>query len=193
MNHLANFGQFQTNEIFPLAYVGYLIWIIAGWLDFRCHRKTDIAHTSGLAESKSHLWELGILAVAVFIFLALQVNAAQVTLLTLLVVAHAIAGHIDSTIAFTRHRIVSPWEQWIHSILNMAPWVALVWLSWFSWPEIGWTEPGSWRLHARDIPFSPLTWTAVLTPPILVNAIPAFREYVICRRVVSSARSVRLS
>ena len=168
---------------FVLAYSGYLIWILSGWADFRCHRKSDIAHTSGLAESVSHLWELGILSLAVFAFLLFQINTLLLVVLLAMVVAHAIAGYVDSTIAFTKARVVRPWEQFVHSVLNMAPWVALLWIGVHGrTPQSG----NDWDLMLREPLPSLWMWSAVVGPPALLNVLPALREYWLCSAAVQS-------
>lgn len=47
-----------------LAYGGYLLWLLAGCLDFACRRRTQLPQTSGLRESAFHLAQLALLGVA---------------------------------------------------------------------------------------------------------------------------------
>ena len=160
------------------AYGLYWVWVISGWADFKCHRKSDIARTSGMAESVSHLWELGILGLAVFAFLTFRLNAGLLALLSALITVHAIAGYADMRIAFTRARVVMPWEQLVHSVLNMAPWVALLWIG--SQVVTANTGP-EWLLRFRKPLPSVGVWLGVLAPPFLANVVPALREYSMCR------------
>src|SRR5690606_35373835 len=53
------------------AYAGYLAWLAAGSLDFIQHRRTDLARTSGLAGSRWHAVQIGLLGGGVLAWLAL--------------------------------------------------------------------------------------------------------------------------
>src|SRR4249919_3788771 len=107
-----------------LAYCGYLIWLLAGLGDFICHRRTDLPHTSGVAESWTHLLQLTTLGGAIMIGLAFDMSAAIALVMCALVAAHAGIGYWDTRIAFRRRRVLLPIEQHIHSVLDMAPIVA---------------------------------------------------------------------
>ena len=62
-------------------YAGYLLWLLAGCVDFHCHRRTDLPHTSGVAESTTHLLELALLGAAVVAWLVFDITASTVMLM----------------------------------------------------------------------------------------------------------------
>lgn len=167
-----------------LAWCAYLAWLAAGCGDFLCHWRTDLPHTSGLAESASHLVQLALLGIGVVIGLAFATGRTSLLLLSALVVAHAIAGYIDTWIAFRRHRIVSPVEQHIHGILDMAPIIALAWLVVSTWPA---AIEGGWRLQWRRPQLPPGAWIAVLAPSVLLTVVPALLEWRAARAVARNA------
>ncbi|WP_407353441.1 hypothetical protein [Luteimonas sp. R10] len=154
------------------AYAGYLAWLFAGTLDFACHRRTDLAHTSGLPESLMHLLQLGLLALAILAGLLLDIGWSVWALMAALVALHAVAGYADTRRAYGR-RDLRPFEQHVHSVLDMAPPTALglvIAATWESAPATG------WALAVRQPPLSPAIWTAVLVPPALLCAVPALLE-----------------
>lgn len=167
-----------------LAYAGYLLWLLAGTLDFVCHRRTDLAHTSGLHESLMHLLQLGLLGAAILAGLLLQVGWSVWVLMAALVAAHAVAAYVDTRQAYGR-RDIRPFEQHVHSVLDMAPVIALglvVATTWRSAPETG------WALALRQPPLSAVVWALVLTPAAVLGGLPALREL---RDALAARRDVR--
>lgn len=162
------------------AYAGYLLWLIAGTLDFACHRRTDLAHTSGLRESVLHLLQLGLIGSSILAGLLLEIGWGVWALMAAAVVVHAVTGYADTRCAYGR-RDLRPFEQHVHSVLDMAPPVALglvIAATWRSAPETG------WALVRRQPPLSPATWALVLAPAVLLNGLPALLEL----RVALAAR-----
>jgi hypothetical protein len=157
-----------------LAYSAYLIWLAAGLGDFICHWRTDLPRTSGVPESITHLLQLGLLAIAVVLALAFEVTAGSALLLLALVIAHAVVGYIDSQIAFRTRRMVRPVEQHLHSVLDMAPVVALAWLLVTTWPAA--TDAG-WTLQPRRPVFPFAVWLGMLAPPVVLCVVPALLEF----------------
>lgn len=155
-----------------LAWTGYGIWLLAGWFDFRCHRRTDLAHTSGVGESRWHLVQLGLCGSAVVATLAFHATAGLAAVLLPIVAAHAVAGYLDTRQAFRCQRTLRPGEQHLHSILDLAPWVgwgAVVALSWR-------TTPLDWAIHLRRPAFPLAVWTGALLPAVALCVVPALWE-----------------
>jgi len=157
-----------------LAYCAYLVWLNAGLADFLCHWRTDLPHTSGVAESATHLVQLAVLGAAVVVFLAFGPGPLTAVVLLMLVVAHAIVGYIDTWVAFTRGRAVRPFEQHVHSVLDMAPAIGFAWVLIAAWPSV---VGGAWLLEWRRPQFSPGVWVAVLAPPLVLCIGPALLEF----------------
>ena len=153
------------------AYAGYLLWLAAGSLDFLQHRRSDLAHTSGIGESLLHGLQLLLLGLAVLAWLAIAPGLALLALLLVLVAGHAVLGYVDTRFAFPRRRI-GPFEQHVHSVLDMAPWFALcaVLLS-----EAALAGEAGWTLAWRQAPA--WLWAALLLPPLPLCALPWLAEY----------------
>jgi hypothetical protein len=106
-----------------LLYVVFPAWVFAGFVDYLCHRASDIAHTSGEKESALHLAQWAQIAAAIAIGLAFEINTLVLTLLAVLVVVHALTGAWD--VSFTiRRRHISALEQHAHSYMETAPFIA---------------------------------------------------------------------
>ena len=157
-----------------LAYGGYLFWLTAGLADFLCHRRTDLPHTSGVPESFTHLLQLALLGVAIVVGLAFETGRATTLAIVALVALHALVGYWDTRIAFRRRRVLLPIEQHIHSVLDMAPIIALGWMVARSWPA---AVDGGWHVEARIPAVPTVAWIAVLVPAVVLCAIPALVEF----------------
>lgn len=154
------------------AYAGYILWLCAGLADFTLHWREDLAHTSGWAESRLHLVQLGLIGTGVLLWLYLQPSWTVVLLQGVLVAAHAVVGYRDTHVAYPLRRI-GPLEQHVHSVLDMAPWFALVALGCIAATtaevrsgQVAWREP--WPSPERQI--------GVLLPAVLLVMLPALIE-----------------
>lgn len=157
-----------------IAYFAYLIWLSAGLADFACHWRSDLPHTSGVAESAAHLVQLLLLAIAIVLGLAFRMNSLCALLVGVLVALHAVVGYVDTWFAFHRGRTVSPVEQHIHSILDMAPPIALAWWIVTTWPA---AIAGDWALGLRQPGLGWEAWGLVLAPAAMLCTLPALWEF----------------
>jgi hypothetical protein len=153
------------------AWAGYLVWLLAGSLDFLQHRRSDLAHTSGLAESSLHGVQLGLLGLGVLAWLALAPGLGLLLVLGLLVVAHALVGYADTRVAWPR-RSIAPLEQHVHSVLDMAPWIALGCIAWGQGVA---ARGNGWGLQLDPAPL-PL-WALLLLPAAVCCMLPWALEY----------------
>jgi hypothetical protein len=156
-----------------VAYGLYLAWLVAGTGDFLCHRVTDLPHTSGVAESALHLLQLILLGSGMVLAMAFETTPLISLVLILLVMAHAAAGYVDTRTAFVRRRVILPIEQHLHSVLDMAPIVALANLLIATWPA---AIDGGWHATLRTPALPWELWCAVLLPATLLCVVPALLE-----------------
>ena len=165
-----------------LAYAAYIAWLVAGLCDFLCHRHTDLPHTSGVRESGLHLLQLAVIGGGIVLALAFEPSAMLAGTLCFLVLAHTVFGYLDTRSAFPK-RVILPVEQHVHSVLDMAPLIALfLWLV-VHWPSIA--DGGGFELRQPALPA--VTWLAMLAPAALLCALPAaleFRAAWSCRHAV---------
>lgn len=113
--------------------------------------------------------------------LAFEASAVLAAMLCMGVLAHAVFGYLDTRSTFPK-RVILPVEQHVHSVLYMAPLIALfLWLV-GNWPAI--LDGGGFHLRQPALP--PAVWFAMLAPAALLCALPAafeFRATWACRHV----------
>lgn len=143
----------------------YAIWLLAGTLDFHFHRRTDIGHTSGLPESALHGVQLSLIGAGLLAWLMLAPSRGLAAMLLALVALHSVVGYLDTARADGRRRI-GPAEQHVHSILDIAPWVFLLWIAVHADP--------TWMLQKQFAPA--LRWWANLVSAVMIVGIPWLYE-----------------
>jgi hypothetical protein len=117
-----------------LVYVVLPLWVIAGFLDYLCHRASDIEHATGLKESLIH-W-LMVLEVAVPLVLAVffRINALVLAFMIACLIAHEITGYLDLKIAMATRK-VTILEHQVHSVLEILPFTAMLLVMALHWPQ----------------------------------------------------------
>lgn len=160
-------------------YLGYLVWLFAGLGDFLCHRRTDLSHTSGLTESALHLLQLATIGAGVVLMLAFELTPTLASLLLAIIVMHAVVGYLDTRSAYGL-RVLSPIEQHLHSILDMAPSISLA-SAWLLF-----ADPIGTGLRLREPAVGVALWAAAIIPALALCVVPAlmeFREVLAARRL----------
>jgi hypothetical protein len=107
-----------------LMYAMLPLWIAAGLADWACHRRAAIEHTAGLRENLFH-WllfaEVGVGMVAVALF---EVNGAVLLIVLGALLLHEATVYVELRYAVSMRR-VEPFEQMVHSFLEVLPLGAL--------------------------------------------------------------------
>jgi hypothetical protein len=161
---------------FLLMYVVYPLWVAAGFADWDCHRRTGIAVTSGVKESLLH-WLMyfeigaGMLAVAF-----LEINGGLLAIVGAVFVVHEATVYRDLDYS-SLQRDVAPFEQMVHSFLELLPLVSLALLAVIAWPQ---AADFSVRLRAEPFPRTYLL--AAAGASVLFNALPLLQETWSCVR-----------
>jgi len=95
-----------------------------------------------------------------------------VEVLLALVCLHAITGYWDTRVAYPK-RAIRPLEQHVHSILDLAPWVAA--------GAVYWSLPSA---HAGPVlvfdPAPLASWAFAIVPATLLVGLPALGEFRRC-------------
>ena len=118
----------MTPAFLLVAYVAIPLWLAAGVADYLCHRFTDIERTAGWKESVFHLVmfvEAGVPGLGSLIF---ESNALILLSLFIGFVLHEVTALWDVSFAAKR-RHVSPFEQLVHSFLELIPLMILLLLA----------------------------------------------------------------
>lgn len=176
----------QDMALFLLMYVVFPLWVAAGFADWACHRRTGIAVTSGLKENLLH-WvmyaEVGLAMVAVALF---EIDAAVLAIVLAVFVLHEATVYWDLNYSSMR-RDIGPFEQMVHSFLELLPLTALALLAVLAWPQAmalvhaGDVAP-DWSLRAKQEPWPVAYLSAALAAGVLFNGVPLMQETLSCLR-----------
>ncbi len=109
-------------------------WLLAGFADWLCHRRSQIERTSGAAESALHLLLLAEMGLPLLAAIYLQANALVFALLIAGALVHEATTWLDLRVAMSSRRI-GVLEQMIHSVLEACPMVILMLLATAEWPQ----------------------------------------------------------
>jgi len=177
-----------------LIYLVFPLWVLAGFADWACHRRTGIALTSGLKENLLHLLMFGEIGVAMVAVALLEINAAVLALVLAVFVVHELTVYWDLHYS-TLLRDVGPFEQMVHSFLEILPLLSLALLAASAWPQalalvgIG-EEARDWSLRLKAEPWPPALLQVGLLLSALFNLLPLLQETWSCA-VVRSVRAAR--
>ena len=172
----------MTPAFLIVAYVLIPLWLMAGLADYLCHRATRIERTGGWEESVFHLMmfaEVGVPGLAALVF---QSNALILLALFIGFALHEVTAMLDVSYAVKR-RDVSPFEQHVHSFLELIPLAILLLLASEN-PDQALALLGAgdatadFSLHLRD-PQLPMAYLVVLGISVVVlNVLPYLEEFV---------------
>jgi hypothetical protein len=175
-----------------LLYVVLPLWVAVGFADYLCHRATSIETTAGAKEAALHLLGLVELGTPVLLAMFFEVNALVLAVMIACLVAHEATFAWDVRYA-SRLRTITPFEQHVHSGLEVLPFTALLLILPLHWGQaralfgVG-PEAAQWSLVLRPEKL-PLTYVAIaLGAALLFDVLPFIEELVRCVRVKQSGR-----
>lgn len=177
---------------FLLMYFVVPLWLAAGIADYLCHRRAGIQATSGVKESLIHLLMLAEMGVPVLAALLLEINALVLAVMVAAFILHEATALWDVSYANAR-RQVTPFEQHVHSFLELVPLMGLLLLLVLHWQQglalvgLG-PEAADWSLRPKPAPL-PLGYVlGVLGAVAALELLPYGEELWRCSR----ARHARL-
>lgn len=163
-----------------LAYVVLPLWLMAGIADWLCHRRSDIEHTAGPKESLLHLVMFGEMAVPLLAALVLEINALVFLIMIVAFVAHQLTAYWDISYAASR-RYISPFEQQVHSVLEIMPLAAGLLVATLHWPQLlalfgAGDEPARFTLELKREPLPVPLVLGVVAAAALLELLPYLEE-----------------
>jgi len=167
----------QNSLLIGLMCLTLPVWLLAGFGDWLCHRRSLIQSTSGPRESALHIVLYLLIAVPVALALFMQVNALLLAFAAVCVVAHMAVSLWDTSFSQPR-RHISPLEQQIHSYLEMLPLFALALACVLHWDAV--LNP-SWTWSSRQQPL-PEPWTSSVLALLAAGLLPIVEELTRCLR-----------
>jgi hypothetical protein len=149
------------------------LWILVGLADWWCHRRSDIERTSGLRENLFHLALFALVAAGAVATALLDINYLVLLLLMAVFLAHELLTWIELRYV-TDRRHISPFEQMVHSFLEILPLLVLAVLA----VDLIAAQPvgsGAWSMRLRhDLAPGPLVAAAIAV--LLLNVAPLLEE-----------------
>lgn len=169
------------------------LWLAAGVADWGCHRASGIERTTGTKESILHSLMLAEVGLPLLAALFLEIDALLIALMVLAFVVHEATALWDVSYATYSDREVTPFEQHMHSFLELMPLFALVCVATLHWGQVlallgAGPEHARFTLAWKATPL-PAAWlAAVLIAVALFGVAPYAEELVRCARTQFNAR-----
>jgi hypothetical protein len=156
------------------------LWFVAGFADWLCHRASKIETTAGAKEPLIHLLMFAEMAVPLLAAPFLEINALIIALMIVAFLAHEATALWDVSYAATR-REVTPFEQHVHSFLEMLPVMGAAFVAVLHWPQFlalfgAGPEPARFDLTWKPEPLPVAYIAAVLTAALLFELLPYLEE-----------------
>lgn len=166
----------------------YPLWLVAGGLDYLCHRRSRIEHTAGLEESHLHLAQFASIVLLVVTAAAFTLRGVTLVVAGLLLVAHTVLSYVD--VSYTQpRRHISALEQHVHAFLVVLPITAIALLAVQDAQLEAPDAAVSWRPRA----LSARQFAALLLSLLLGGGLPLLEEWWRSRRVRVQSRYAGLS
>jgi hypothetical protein len=170
------------------------LWMCAGLTDYFLHKRTQIEDNAGTKESILHALQLGQAGIPVILALLLEINALIFLVMVLAFVLHELTALWDVSYA-SANRYVSPFEQHVHSFMEILPLMALSFVTILYWNQfvaligLG-PEPPIFELRPKSNPLSTGYLAGLFASILLFVVLPYGEELVRCLRA-SRLRHVR--
>ena len=176
-------NEFISNFI---SYFAIPLWIAAGSCDWFCHRITYIESNSGWRESIIHWIMLIEMGIPILLSLFFEINALIFLVAIIMWIVHEATAFWDVSYAHTR-RYLSPFEQHVHSFLELMPLLILSLLSARYWQQflslfgLG-PQTADFSLHWKREPLSRAYLVSVLVCVVFLQILPYGEELWRCWR-----------
>ncbi len=187
----------QTVEGLSLGLILYVLlpmWVVAGSLDYWCHRVTRIEENTGLSESVLHALMGALVGIPLWLGIFFEINVLVLLVCFIFFVVHEVVAHFDVVLAQPVRRI-SVWEQHVHSYLSTLPFYVLTLIICRNWSMFLRTITFQWAdgltLTPRLEPVGTMGyvwWYATLM--LVIAIVPYTEELIRCWRV-RRARAAR--
>jgi uncharacterized protein YqgC (DUF456 family) len=166
-------------------YVCLPLWLIMGFLDYYCHRRTGIEKTAGVKESIYHAIMGVQIGIPIFLGLYFQINVMILLLMFVALVFHEWVAHRDVEYA-RQSRQISMLEIHVHSFLETLPFFTVALLICINWDAfvdlITFQWAGHMGLHLRAQGINSHYIAAYVALLLFIDIIPYIEEFFRCWR-----------
>jgi hypothetical protein len=159
-----------------LVWIVLPLWVVAGFLDYLCHRRSHIEQATGARESLIHWLMLAEVMVPLSLAVFFRINALVLAVMLVCLIAHQVTGYVDLKLAMAT-RQVTIFEHQVHSVLEVLPLTAILLVMTLHWPQaqalfgLG-PETAQWFLGPKQIP----RWGEIV-PPLAAFLLLAIAPY----------------
>jgi uncharacterized protein YqgC (DUF456 family) len=161
------------------------LWLIMGFVDYYCHRRSDIEKTSGLRETLYHA-VMGVqIGIPIFLGLYFEINALLFVVMFLVLIFHEWVAHHDVAYAM-KTRKISMLEIHVHSFLEVIPFVIVALIVFINWPNfvdfitLNWAGHCGLELKRHPLDLHYITGYVVLM--LVADVAPYMEEFLRCWR-----------
>lgn len=163
------------------------LWGIAGFVDWCCHRATNIESTSGLKESVMHSIMGVQMAIPIALCLVFYVNVLILIICLIVWLCHELVAHWDVHYASPR-REISIWEMHAHTYLGSLPTYMLATIIIINWQQfknlISFNWQGNMSFKLIDDPHGGEMFIPIYLSFMAVTCVfPYIEENIRCLRV----------
>jgi hypothetical protein len=153
----------------------YPLWLLAGWLDYRDHRRDDLASPHGARAAALHLAMLVQVAIGLAAALAFQPSHALMLLLLVLAMAY-LATTSTNPRWFVGRRRSGALVRHMHTLFEALPLLALALFIADKLPRLDLLASPRWALDLRSPPLPAGLWMAVFLPAAVFAIGPGLVE-----------------
>lgn len=184
----------MTTDVLLFNMILYLclpLWLVMGCLDYYCHRKSRIEHTTGIKESILHAIMGVQVGIPVFLGLFFHINVLILLIMFVVLVAHELVAHHD--VKYALHaREISILETHAHSFLEVLPFTIVLLIVCINWQAfvdlitLNWA--GQMNLTLRDKPLDQMYIAGYVALMLFADVLPYTEELLRCWRAKASAK-----
>ncbi|VVE60029.1 hypothetical protein PCA31118_00097 [Pandoraea captiosa] len=166
------------------------VWLVAGFADWLCHRRTHIEANAGTKESVMHIAQMLEVGVPLMVALIFEINLSVILIMVAGLVLHEATALWDVSYARQRREITAV-EQHIHSFLELLPICAVTLIIGANLEPIRNAILGHGPRHfALTTSHVPLAYIgAVVVAAVLFAALPYAEELMRCVRYRNDSRA----
>jgi hypothetical protein len=168
------------------------LWGVAGFIDWICHRVTQVERTSGLKESLIHSLMGLQLGIPILLCLNFQINVLIILICALMWLMHELVAHYDVHYA-SPLRTISIWEVHVHNYMATVPLYLFMLILIINWDVTTKAVTLDWRgqfgFHRLSAPLGSASYLgAYLGFMAVFCVLPYIEENIRCLRYARSGR-----
>jgi hypothetical protein len=162
------------------------VWLAAGFIDYLCHRRSNIEGTSGWRESVLHICQLTEMGIPVLALMFFEINALIIAGMIVFFLLHEATAWWDVAYAHST-REITPTEQHVHGFLERLPLMGLTMVVVLYWGQflalfgLG-AETARFDIALKRDPLPAWYLIASLSAVVLFAWLPYGEEIVRCLR-----------